>query len=115
MRKRVAAIWVSLVIILSIVVIIVEVPEPVQAGTTWTVDDDGPADFSKIQDAINASSDGDTVFVYSGTYYENLWIDQSINLTGEDRNTTKIIGDGEDYGIFVNVNCVNISSIVKIL
>jgi len=31
-----------------------------------------PADFVKIQSAINASSNSDTVVVYPGTYYENV-------------------------------------------
>jgi hypothetical protein len=31
-----------------------------------------PADFVNIQSAVNASSNGDTVVVYPGTYYENV-------------------------------------------
>jgi len=54
------------------------------------VDDDGPANFTKIQDAINASSDGDTIFVYNGTYYGNLTINKSIALLGESREATVI-------------------------
>ena len=34
----------------------------------WTVDDDGPADFSTIQDAIDASADGDRIEIRAGTY-----------------------------------------------
>ena len=34
-----------------------------------TVDDDGPADFSTIQEAINAASWGDTIHVKNGIYY----------------------------------------------
>lgn len=36
--------------------------------TTWTVDDDGGADFTDIQPAIEAAADGDTVLVSPGTY-----------------------------------------------
>ena len=35
---------------------------------TWTVDDDGKADFDNIQDAVNAASDGDEIIVAPGTY-----------------------------------------------
>jgi hypothetical protein len=37
-------------------------------ATTWTVDDDGKADFDNIQDAIDAASDGDEIIVMPGTY-----------------------------------------------
>ena len=37
-------------------------------ATTWTVDDDGGADFDNIQDAIDAASDGDEIIVMPGTY-----------------------------------------------
>jgi hypothetical protein len=41
-------------------------------GADWTVDDDGPADFTTIQGAIDASADGSVISVYSGTYLENV-------------------------------------------
>ncbi len=30
----------------------------------------GPNNYTRIQDAIDNASDGDTIFVYSGIYYE---------------------------------------------
>ncbi len=38
------------------------------AGEIITVDDDGPADFSNIQPAIDDANDGDTIVVYPGRY-----------------------------------------------
>ena len=35
---------------------------------TWTVDDDGKADFSDLQDAVSSSSHGDEIIVFPGTY-----------------------------------------------
>ncbi|MFW6120526.1 MAG: right-handed parallel beta-helix repeat-containing protein [Petrotogales bacterium] len=63
-------------------------------GKTLYVGGDGPGNYSKIQDAINDSSDGDTVFVFNGTYNERLLIEsKSINLIGEDKNITIIEGN----------------------
>ena len=39
---------------------------------TWTVDVDGGADFTSIQDAIRAASDGDAIEVAPGRYLEAL-------------------------------------------
>ena len=50
---------------------------------TWTVDDDGSADFDNIQAAINAASDGDEIIVMPGTYNgsSNLYV---IRLNGKE-------------------------------
>ena len=50
------------------------------SGNTWTVDDDGPADFDKIQDAIDVVSSGDVILVYPGLYIENLFIRKSLTI-----------------------------------
>jgi len=74
--------------------------------TTWIVDDDGPADFQGIQEAINAANQGDTIFVLSGTYYENIVLNKSVAIIGESKETTII--DGSETGTVVYVNHHNI-------
>lgn len=51
-----------------------------------------PDDYEIIQEAINNARKGDTIYIKNGTYYENLIIEQSIKLIGEDKNTTIIDG-----------------------
>jgi len=64
---------------------------------TWTVDDDRPADFHKIQEAIDAAKLGDTIYVHNGSYSENLIVDKSsLTLRGENRNTVMIGGSRGD-------------------
>ncbi|MCJ7422691.1 ABC transporter substrate-binding protein [Candidatus Bathyarchaeota archaeon] len=70
--------------------------------TTWIVDDDGPADFSKIQDAINAANPGDTIHVKTGVYYENILLTKTLSLIGEDREDTII--DAEHIGTVVLIS-----------
>ena len=37
-------------------------------GEILYVDEDGPADYKRIQDAINVAKDGDTIVVKDGIY-----------------------------------------------
>jgi parallel beta-helix repeat protein len=64
-------------------------------GNTLYVGGSGPGNYSRIQAAINDANPGDTVFVYndSSPYNENVVVNKTINLIGEDRDTTVIYGD----------------------
>ena len=49
---------------------------PIINSNTLYVGGTGEGNYSNIQDAIDNASDGDIVFVYSGVY----WIDDYINI-----------------------------------
>ncbi len=66
--------------------------------------------YNNIQDAIDAASNDDTIYVHSGTYNENIVVDKQIKLNGEDETSTIIEGEGTDHTITVNVSNVEISS-----
>ena len=79
-------------------------------GKTIYVDDDGGADYTRIQDAVDNASDGDTIFVYSGRYFEEIIINKKVNIFGENQDTTIIDGEGKIRSAFIlNVDKVNIS------
>jgi len=59
-------------------------------GNILYVGGSGEGNYTRIQDAVDNASDGDTVFVYNGTYYEVLHINKSINLMGERKENTVI-------------------------
>lgn len=61
---------------------------------TLTVDDDGQAEFNTIQEAINNATSGDTIFVKAGTYYEQVVVNKTVSLIGEDRDSTIVDGGG---------------------
>lgn len=65
-------------------------PEPVAASKTLYVGGTGQGNYSSISSAINAATYGDTIFVFAGTYYENVFMKSNINLVGEDANRTII-------------------------
>ncbi|RCV65541.1 CASH domain-dontaining protein [Methanophagales archaeon] len=67
------------------------------SATTWSVDGSGGADFTGIQDAINNASDGDTILVYSGIYYENVVVNKSVTLRGSGHPV--VDAGGEWYAI----------------
>jgi parallel beta-helix repeat protein len=71
-------------------------------STMWTVDDDGPADFHTIQEAINVANPGDTIYVRNGTYYENVVLNKTVSLVGEDIENTIVDGSG------INVMAYNV-------
>jgi len=49
-----------------------------------------PDDYEKIQWAIENASAGDIILVKPGIYYENVTVDKSLTLLGEDPSTTII-------------------------
>jgi nitrous oxidase accessory protein NosD len=75
-------------------------------SSTWTVDDDGPADFSTIQEAVDAASDGDNIQVRSGIYNEHVSATKSLTFLGEGRNS---IIDGNGTGIIIEIIADNVS------
>jgi len=63
-------------------------------GKTLYVGGSGAGNYTRIQDAIDNASDGDTVFVYSRRYIENIVIEKSLSLIG----ISEEFGSGNDSG-----------------
>ncbi len=58
----------------------------------WTVNCNGGANFTKIQDAINASSNGDTILVTPCTYTQNLVFNgRAVTITSTDPNNPTVV------------------------
>ena len=70
-------------------------------GTTISV----PGDYATIQEAINASIDGDSIAVAAGTYYEHInFYGKKIKLVGADQSTTFIDGSDTETSVSGLVN-----------
>ena len=68
----------------------------IASAKTWYLDDSGGADFTKIQDTVNASSDGDTIIVKDGTYTENVKVDKRLTIRSEN-GAEKAILQAKEY------------------
>jgi parallel beta-helix repeat protein len=115
MYRRIAAILVCITLLFNFIIMIDIAPQ-VKAATTIYVDDVpgfGPGnpdeDFTSIQAAINFAISGDTVYVYNGTYYENVKVNRTITVTGEDVNSTIIDGGNNDYSMKITSDWVTVS------
>lgn len=70
-----------------------------------------PDHYATIQQAIDAVSAGDTVYVLMNTYYENLVIGKALTIEGEDRDATIIDGGGSGSVIYASVDYVTIEGL----
>ncbi len=72
---------------------------PFSNGNILYVGGSGAGNYTTIQSAINASFDGDTIFVYNNIYFEYIRIDKDINIFGENNEETIIDGQGIETAV----------------
>ncbi|MFX0211245.1 MAG: right-handed parallel beta-helix repeat-containing protein [Candidatus Hodarchaeota archaeon] len=112
-RKAVSGIMLSL-LLMSMLTLALNIQPARSEPSTIIV----PDDYEKIQWAIGNASNGDIIFVRAGTYYENVFVNKTVSLIGENKNTTIIDGAGTtiidsflfDGGLFVFADDVKIAN-----
>jgi len=57
--------------------------------------------YQYIKDAIENSTDGDTIFVFNGTYYENVLVNKELILIGQSKKNTIIDGMYNEFIISI--------------
>ncbi len=79
---------------------------PASGGTWLFVGGSGPGNYTRIQDAIDNASTGDTIYVYddSAPYLEQLTINITITLLGENQTTTIINSTADGYYTVITIN-----------
>lgn len=104
-----AALTVALLVLLSAFIVTIAIPPEARASTLYVGGTDS-GNYTTIQAAIDDANPGDTIYVYNGTYYENIVVYKSLSLVGEDRDTTTIDGGGffEDV-LSITADWVNIT------
>ena len=83
----------GLVTLAALLAIALLLAQPGEAQTI-TVDDDGPADYDNLQDAIDNVTSGDTIFISEGYYGESISMNSyqpdDITITGESQENIYI-------------------------
>ncbi|UCG69311.1 MAG: right-handed parallel beta-helix repeat-containing protein [Thermoplasmata archaeon] len=108
-QKKIATIWISFMILFGLNVIIIEIAPIVTASSTLYVGGVNPGNYSTIQGAVDAALDGDTVFVYSKTYYENVVVNKVLTLIGENKTSTIVNGTGGGDVLYISMDWVNVT------
>ncbi|TET90896.1 MAG: hypothetical protein E3J35_04470 [Methanomassiliicoccales archaeon] len=107
-NRKAGMIVMTLVLLSTFHLALTILPSNVNAVTLY-VGGTGPGNFTTIQSAIVNADPGDTVYVYGGTYFENLEIDIPLSLVGEDKVTTEINGSHSGSVINITADWVNIT------
>lgn len=100
-----------LIILLSSVFVLITIFSLSSSAVDITVGDTG--DYQYIQDAVNNSNNGDTIYVWAGTYVEEPDINRSINVIGNSSSNVTVQGSdtsGHDT-ITISSDWVNISNV----
>ena len=80
-----------------------------KASDFFYVGGKGIGNYTFIQNAINNSNEGDIIKVYNGNYTENIVINKSICLLGEDKNNVTIYGENGLYSVLIKSPNITIS------
>jgi parallel beta-helix repeat protein len=82
-----------------------------RAGTYRFVGGVGPGNYSIIQNAVDASSPGDTVRIYDGIYYEDVYLNATLSVIGNGSSKSIINGTGQGNVITVNADWCNVTGL----
>jgi len=103
MHALACAVLVSVVLLTSVAVV------GTATAATLTVGSSG-CDYTTIQAAVDDAAEGDTIFVWNGSYTENVNVDKRLTLRGEGANVVTVTAANSGDNVFeVTADHVNIS------
>jgi hypothetical protein len=111
MKKRIVGIIICMLVLFSTFSILV--PSESIDGNTIYVDDNSGADYTIIQDAIDAASDGDTIFIYNGVYEPstNIHVYKELTIIGESKEGVIIEHEIGSEELSIRAKNVKVSTI----
>jgi len=116
LKKRKSLIFISLAVIAAVgAVILLTYNVEAHPGSIY-VDDDAPSGWydgthvKTIQEGVDNASAGDTIYVWNGTYTENVNVNKTVTLIGNGTSVTIVNAvNTSDHVFHVTVDYVNIS------
>ncbi len=80
-------------------------------GTILFVGGTGPNNYTRIQDAIDNATNNDAIYIFQGTYYENIIIDKQLYLIGENKDTVIIDGFKQKNTVTIKNNASSLTNL----
>ncbi len=111
MKRRWSAFGIFLLFIGTCIIpaFALDAEKPVIRGNWLYVGGSGPGNYSTIQEAINDSSGGDTIYVFAGTYHETITVNvMNLNIIGGGRDVTIIDTNWTDTAVTIEQSFVTI-------
>jgi len=103
MRKWKHFIWIVLILLVFTFIGCIDGISPKESNIIY-VDVSGKANFTNIQDAIDISPKNYTIFVYGGIYRENIIINKTVNIIGENAITTIMDGNASGDVLYISID-----------
>jgi parallel beta-helix repeat protein len=108
--KKTRILWIGILAFFCIFSLLIPYTTAEEITSTIVyVGGNGPGNYSSINAAVYNATANVTIFVYNGTYYENLVIKKSLNLLGESKNSTIIDGSGNKFVVTLAADHMTIS------
>ncbi len=82
-------------------------------GVSFVVDDDNGtwADYGSISEALNDAPEGSTIYIYNGTYEEEINTGKEFTIIGNGSSDTKVDANGSDVVMTLNGNGTFVSGL----
>ena len=114
-KKSVITVWLTIILVTNFLVGIdfsllnLSSPTGQAEGANIIVDGNGGQDYARIQAGVNNANPGDTIYVWPGTYNENIEINKAVTIIGDGSSTTIINGGGFGDVVSITSDWVNMS------
>lgn len=116
MQRKLASTFLAIVIIFGLIVFAFLPSRVAGQSAIVYVDDDnsgGPWDgsltnpYQNITSGLEHAGSGDTLFVFNGVYIENVFVNQSVSIVGEDPVNTIVDGNGTEFLSVIHIDTID--------